>query len=104
LRKFSASWLDAPGSAPHSESPRAKDKIVPTIPQFITSRSLIILVPFIGVVPSVISKLFFLGIKKSLGFEDPPFKVGRLHGDVWLVDLAWTAGMNLHEVVWNSGM
>jgi energy-coupling factor transporter ATP-binding protein EcfA2 len=40
--------------------------------------ALIILVPFIFVVLSVITKLFFLGIKKCPGFENPPFKVGRL--------------------------
>jgi hypothetical protein len=37
-----------------------------------------ILVPFIVVVLSVIAKLLFPGLKKSPGFENPPFKVGCL--------------------------
>jgi len=41
-------------------------------------RVLIIIAPFIVVVLSVIIRLFFLSLKKRVGFINPPFKVGRL--------------------------
>lgn len=64
--------------ARHGDGTRAEDKTAAMIPQFITSRSLIIFVPFLVVVVFIITELFFLRIKERLGFENPPFEVGCL--------------------------